>query len=125
MTIYALALIGALVTASSFVTRRLVASARLSDRGAALAPAAEAAAVSAFSAWDSVARAAQPVGTIASVTVAGAPVVIARLSPSIYWIAAEAASDEAPPLRRGALVLVRTDRGFPALVPRYPWAELH
>jgi hypothetical protein len=128
VTLYALALIAVLVLGTSFVTRRLSANARLAERSATLAPVAEELVVNAVAGWDSVARDAQPVGRSEAVggtagEVSG-QVWVTRLSPSLYWVAASAASNPRPGLRRRFGLLLTTDAGHPALVRERAWGEL-
>jgi hypothetical protein len=128
VTLYALALIGALVVGTSFVTRRLASSARLSERGAILAPEAEELVVAAVAGWDSLARSAQAIGRtqIVGGTSSGGEgrAWVTRLSPSIYWVVGLAESGQRPGLRRRLGLLVTTQSGAPALVSGRAWGDL-
>jgi hypothetical protein len=129
IAIFALAMIALLVIGTSFVTRRLSADAHLAEQSAALAPVAEQAIIEAIAGWDSVARAAQPVGASSvladGLADGGARTVSAtRLSPSLYWVVGAASSGSPTVLKRRVGVLVTTRTGAPALVSGRAWGDL-
>jgi hypothetical protein len=128
VALYALALISALVVGTSFVTRRLASSARLSERGAILAPEAEELVAAAVAGWDSSARSAQAIGSTQTAGRTsggeGGQAWVTRLSPSIYWVVGLAESRQPPGLRRRLGLLVTTQSGTPALVSGRAWGDL-
>jgi hypothetical protein len=129
IVLFALAMASALAVGGAYVTRQLAAAARASQRGAGSEPMSERALVEAAVSWDSVTRANQAVGTVASLPTSSTDGVrtnawITRISQSAYWLVAESAADTRPVLRRRIGLLIRVSNGVPALVPERAWSEL-
>jgi hypothetical protein len=129
IALLAITLASALAVGGIFVTRQLASSVSASRRADEVEPAAERALVRAIVAWDSVARAEQPIGTTATVivdtsTAAHVDAWVTRLSERTYWLVARAVADVRPALRRRIGVLVRVTGGVPALVPKRAWGDL-
>jgi hypothetical protein len=129
IVLFALAMASALSVGGAYVTRQLAATARAAQRGAESEPMAERALVEAATSWDSVARAHQPVGAVASLPASSMNGVrtdawITRISESAYWLVAESTADLRPVLRRRIGLLIRTSGGVPALVLERAWSEL-
>jgi hypothetical protein len=129
IVLLAITLVSALAVGGVFLTRQLASSVRVSQRAEELEPETERALVQAIVAWDSVARAQQPIGT--SVPIAVAPSTstrvdawVTRLSDKTYWLVARAVADVRPVLRRRIGVLVRVSGDAPALVPERAWGDL-
>jgi hypothetical protein len=129
VVLFALTMASALAVGGAYISRNAAASARLFQRATELHPPAETALVNAVVAWDSAARAAQPVGSTTAIaptdtSSASAEVWITRATVSTYWLVAESRLDLRPKLRRrvGLMVGVRTGRPVP--VPQRPWAQL-
>jgi hypothetical protein len=128
LTLYALALIGALVVGASFMSRQLAASVLVASRGVGLEPAGEELLALAIATWDSVARGAQPVGSSQAVRVPGGEAIgsawVTRLSPRLYWLVGVSSNPVRPALRRRTGVLLVVKSGTPALVSGRAWGEL-
>jgi hypothetical protein len=129
MVLFALAMGSALAVGGAYVTRQLAAAARAAQRGAQLEPMSERALVEAVVSWDSVTRANQPVGTVASLPASSTDGVrtsawITRISQSAYWLVAESTADTRPVLRRRIGLLIRASNGAPAPVSERAWSEL-
>ena len=129
MVLFAMTIASALAVGGAFVARQLAAAARFAQRGSMLQPAAERSLVELIAMWDSSARSDQPIGsvtTLASPAISGLEVAswVTRSSDRTYWLVAEAASRERPPVRRRIGVLVRVSAGVPALVPLRAWSDL-
>ena len=129
MVLFALSMASALAVGGAYVTRQHAAAARAAQRGAESEPMSERALVEAAASWDSVARASQPIGTVASLPASSADGVrtnawITRISQSAYWLVAESTADTRPALRRRIGLLIRVSNGVPALVPERAWSEL-
>lgn len=125
----ALTFTSAIAVGGAFVARQQASAARFADRGSELQPMAEMALVEAIARWDSVARTAQPVGSMTAIspepaTTPRTNVWITRATPRLYWLVAEASSESRPVLRRRIGVLVRDSGGIPQVIPRVAWAEL-
>jgi hypothetical protein len=129
MVLFALAMTSALAVGGAYVTRQIAASARMAQRGAESEPMSERALAEAVVSWDSVARAQQPIGTVAPLAASRIGAVstnawITRISESAYWLVAESTTDLRPVLRRRIGLLIRVSGGVPALVPARAWSEL-
>lgn len=127
--LFALAITSALAVGGAYVSRQLAASVGLSHRSLELRPVAEIALIDHLVAWDSAARADQPVGSVVSFPTSSASFVqtevwITRASTSLYWLVAEVSHSSKPVLRRRVGILVRVSGGPPALVPDRAWSEL-
>lgn len=124
----ALTFTSAIAVGGAFVARQHASAARFADRGSELQPMAELALVEAIARWDSVARTAQPIGSITALPLEPATprtnVWITRATPRLYWLVAEASSGPRPVLRRRIGVLVRDSSGTPQVIPLVAWAEL-
>ena len=129
MMIFVLAMTGALAVSGAFVSRQLAGNVRAMERGAALEPLAEAALVTAVSAWDSVSRGVQPIGEsqLLSATAAGDMRVdlwVTRLSARTFWLVANTRSLTRPPFARRLGVVVEVTNATPTLVSERAWGEL-
>jgi len=129
IVLLAVALASALVVGGSFVARQLASSVRAETQSELLQPAAERALVESIAAWDSVSRAAQPIGSSFALPVVAAPPTnvrawVTRLGESTYWLVAEACVGTRPMLRRRIGVVVRVSGGAATLVPGRAWGEL-
>lgn len=124
-TLFALAMTSAMAVGGVHVARRHAASAAESNAAASLLPAAEGAVIAAFVAWDTLARAQQPVG--ASVEAPGNATVsvwVTRTAELEYLIVAEARTPSRPVQyqRVGLSVIIRG--GVPRLPFPRAWALL-
>lgn len=129
LVLFAMTMVSALAVGGTYVTRQLAASARSAERRAQLEPEAERALAEAIVTWDSVARSAQQVGTVASLSMNGVGGVrteawITRTTALTYWLVAEASDDTPPSLRRRIGVVIRASGGVAALVSQRAWSEL-
>jgi predicted anti-sigma-YlaC factor YlaD len=114
------ALTSALAVGSVYVSRQLIAGARLTTGALQLQPELESALANAMATWDSSARASQPIGS----TVALADAWVTRLAENLYLIVAEASRARAPVLRRRSGVLTTTYGGAARPVPDRAFFEL-
>jgi len=129
VVLLAMTMASALAVGGVYVARGVAASARLSQRGAALQPSAESVLVEAVANWDSLAWSDQPVGSVVSVTGVSSSGTqtdawITRLGEHIYWLVAESSTPVRPGLRRRIGLLVTVSGGFPTAVPQRGWTEL-
>jgi len=129
MMIFVLALTSALAVSGAFVSRQVAANSRGAERGAALEPLAEASLVMAVSAWDSLARGSQPIGSTELITDSTATDVrvqlwITRLSAREYWLTAEARTATRPRIGRRLALVVDLTNGVATPISGRAWAEL-
>lgn len=130
IVLFLLALVSALAVSGLYATRRLATSYRDDESGERLAFAAEAALADIVVTWDSSARAVQAIGSVAAFpaapvsSMAIVDVWITRVSPTVYWLVADASQSERVPMRRRIGLLVRVVAGAPSPVPDRPWTEL-
>jgi hypothetical protein len=125
----AVALISALSVGGIHVARQLIGAARTDRRADVLRGAAERSLTAAVAAWDTLSRAAQPVGVVI-----GSPpwredgVAVAtwvcRLDARTYWLIAEASSVSRPFLRRRLGLVIHMNGGVAVPVPARAWAPL-
>ena len=98
-TLFALAITSAMAVGGVFVVRRHLASSLEGDAGFALRPSAELAAVRVIAAWDSVARANQPIGQSETLSeTPSATVSIVRTGELEYFIVVTARTATRPVL---------------------------
>lgn len=129
MMMFVLTMVSALAVSGAYVARQAAANARVRERSAGLEPIAENALVDAISAWDSVSRSAQAVGTAVTLASVRVPDVIVdtwvtRITDRTYWLVAEARALARPRLTRRLGAVVRVTNGPPALVSERAWSEL-
>lgn len=129
VVLFALAISSALAVGGAYAARQLAASARASQRGLELEPTAERAIVDAVAAWDSAARADQPVGVSVALSASSTSLLltrawVTRTTTRTYWLVAESRTAGNPMLRRRLGLLVRIAEGHPVPVPLRSWSEL-
>lgn len=129
VVLFVLAISSALAVGGAYASRQLASSARASNRGASLEPAAERALVNVVAGWDSASRADQLVGTTEIVAVTPASSVrtrawITRTTERTYWLVAESSIPGKPMLRLRLGLLVRVAGGLPMPVPLRSWSAL-
>jgi predicted Zn-dependent protease len=103
-------------------------SASTTQYGAALEPASERALVDNVAEWDSLARAAQVIGAVASLSGSEGQGIrtdawITRVGENVYWLVAESTRDARPSMRRRIGVLVRVSNGWPRVISDRAWSE--
>lgn len=125
----ALTLTSALAVGGAYVARQHAASARMSQIGIELLPAAEEALVDAMVRWDTLTMHAQSMGAgvaLRSAEYEGKRTEVwsTRTGPAQFWLVAQVTTGVRPALRRRIGVFVTTSSGVPKVVSSRGWVEL-
>lgn len=129
LVLLTIALVSALGVGGLAVSRALAAGTRIAGRAMTVQGVVEGALTGVVASWDSLARAAQPVGVV----IAAPPQVergvqvaawVTRIGDRTYWLVAEATLPGRPVLRRRLGLVIHTNGGAAAPVPARAWAQL-
>lgn len=128
IVLLAIALVSALAVGSLSISRTVAGSARLPAHGATVHGVAEGALTALVAAWDTAARAADPVGVVMASPSriehrATVSTWTTRIGERTWWLVAEA-SNESPRLRRRLGLVIHMKQGAATPVPARAWASL-